>query len=171
MTAGDQAGSVSLPRGRETARGGPLARAIQREGHLLTAIIVLACVGVAVASYLVYIHYAKLNPLCLGGTHTHSSCLTVQSSSYAKLAGIPVAVLGLIGYILILASLAIRGDTGRVITFGIALSGFLFSMYLTYREIWTIKAICEWCVSSAIILTILTVLTAIRYLRGSPDTA
>ncbi len=169
MSVGDRAGSVSVPHGRERTGGNALSRAIQREGHLLTAIIVLSCIGVAVASYLVYIHYAKLNPLCLGGTHQHSSCITVQSSSYAKLAGVPVALLGLIGYILILASLAIPGDTGRVITFGIALSGFLFSMYLTYREIFTIKAICEWCVSSAAILTILTVLTAIRYLRGTPD--
>lgn len=144
----------------------PLSRAVEREGRILTAIIVLAVLGVGVATYLVYVHYAKLNPLCLGGTHTHSSCLTVQSSSYAKLAGIPVAVLGLIGYILILATLWLPGDAGRLVPFAIALGGFCFSLYLTYREIFTIKAICEWCVSSAILLTLLTILTAVRFLRA-----
>jgi uncharacterized membrane protein len=147
----------------------PVARGIEREGHLLTAIIVLAVLGVGVAGYLVYIHYAKLNPICLGGTHQHSSCLTVQSSSYAKLAGIPVAVLGLIGYIMILATLWLPGEAGRLVPFAIALTGFAFSLYLTYREIFTIKAICEWCVSSAVILTILTILTAVRFLR-TPET-
>jgi len=49
--------------------------------------------------------------------------------------------------------------------------GFLFSAYLTYREIFTIKAICQWCVSSAILMTILVILTGIRAVRvesGSP---
>lgn len=160
--AGDQ------PR-RITLVPGSLSRKIEREGRILAAIIVLAVLGVGVAGYLVYIHYAQISPLCLGGNHQHSSCLTVQSSSYAKLAGIPVALLGLIGYILILASLAIPDERGRVIGFAIALTGFGFSMYLTYREIFTIKAICEWCVSSAVLMTVLTVLTAVRFLRAEPD--
>jgi uncharacterized membrane protein len=148
-----------------------LSRSSERPGRLLTAIIALSVIGVGVASYLVYIHYAKVNPLCVGGHHGHSSCLTVQSSSYAKLAGIPVALLGLIGYIMILASLAIRTDSGRAIGFAIALTGFGFSLYLTYREIFTIKAICEWCVSSAILMMLLTILTAVRFLRSEPDSA
>jgi uncharacterized membrane protein len=146
-----------------------VSRSAQRPGRLVTAIIVLSVIGVGVAGYLVYIHYEKISPLCLGGHHGHSSCLTVQSSSYAKLAGIPVAVLGLIGYIGILASLAIRTDTGRAIGFAIALTGFGFSMYLTYREIFTIKSICEWCVSSAVLMTVLTVLTAWRFIRAEPE--
>jgi uncharacterized membrane protein len=163
QAAGDQPRHVSLVPRR-------LARKLEREGSILTAIIVVAVLGVGVAGYLVYIHYAKVSPLCLGGSHKHSSCITVQSSSYAKLAGIPVALLGLLGYILILASLAIPGESGRVSGFAIALTGFGFSMYLTYREIFTIKAICEWCVSSATLLTLLTILTAVRYLRGEPAT-
>jgi uncharacterized membrane protein len=99
--------------------------------------------------------------LCLSS----GGCETVQSSVYSKLAGVPVAVLGLAGYIVILLTLAIRNDLGRVIAFGTALIGFLFSMYLTYRELFTIKAICQWCVSSAVLMTLLTILTAIRALR------
>jgi uncharacterized membrane protein len=133
---------------------------------LTLAIIVVALLGILDAGYLVYVHYAKLSVLCLGGQHGHSSCETVQSSSYAKLGGVPVALLGLIGYIVLLASLRVRGEFGRIIGFGTALIGFGFSMYLTYREIFTIKAICEWCVGSATFMTILVILTAIRFLRG-----
>jgi uncharacterized membrane protein len=135
----------------------------------LTIVIGIICViGIAIAGYLVYIHYAKLSPLCLGGHHGQSSCETVQSSAYSKLSGVPVAVLGLAGYIVILLSLLIRGELGRAFGFGVALIGCGFSMYLTYRELFTIHAICEWCVSSAVLMTILMILTGIRFLRAEP---
>jgi uncharacterized membrane protein len=141
-------------------------RSLARPSWLTIAIIVLCLLGIGDAGYLVYVHYAKLTLLCVGGHGGQSSCETVQSSPYASLAGVPVALLGLIGYIAILASLAVPGDLGRVAGFGVALIGFGFSMYLTYREIFTIKAICEWCVGSAILMTLLVVLTGIRFLRG-----
>jgi uncharacterized membrane protein len=131
---------------------------------LMIAILVIALIGTGVASYLTYTHYQHVNVICSLG----SQCETVQHSQYAKLAGIPVAVLGLIGYLGILGSLAIRGELGRIAGFTIALIGFLFSMYLTYRELFTIKAICQWCVSSAVIMTLLMILTAIRALREEP---
>ena len=65
---------------------------------------------------------------------------------------------------LILGSLALRGETGRAAGFGLALFGFCFSMYLTYRELFTIHAICQWCVSSAVVMTIVVVLTLFRWL-------
>jgi uncharacterized membrane protein len=134
---------------------------------LRIAILVLSLIGVGIAGYLTYVHYEGLKVLCLSS----GGCETVQASSYAKLGGIPVAVLGLLGYIGILGSLAIRGELGRVAGFAIALIGFGFSMYLTYRELFTIKAICQWCVSSAVLMTILFVLTAIRVLREEPAPA
>ena len=79
-----------------------------------------------------------------------------------------MAVLGLVGYIGILGSLLVRGELGRIAGFAIALIGFGFSMYLTYRELFTIKAICQWCVSSAVLMTMLAILTAIRVLREEP---
>jgi uncharacterized membrane protein len=139
--------------------GVPVPDVVDR--RLLIAILVLSLIGIGVAGYLTYTHYEGLNVVCLSS----GGCETVQKSVYSKLAGVPVAVLGLAGYIGILLSLAIRNELGRIAGFGIALIGFLFSMYLTYREIFTIKAICQWCVSSAVLMTILTVLTAIRALR------
>ena len=86
----------------------------------------------------------------LGG---NGGCEKVQSSVYSKLAGIPVSVLGLAGYIAILASLFVPGENGRLAGAVFALSGFGFSVYLTYREVFSIKAICQWCVGSAVIMT------------------
>jgi uncharacterized membrane protein len=129
--------------------------------RLAIAILVVTLLGTADAVYLTYIHYAGLKPICnIGG-----GCEKVQSSAYSKLDGIPVAVLGLAGYIVILASLAYGRELGRAAAFGTALIGFGFSMYLTYREAFTIHAYCQWCLGSAAVMTILVVLTAIRYLR------
>jgi uncharacterized membrane protein len=135
--------------------------------RLRIAILVLSLIGIGVAGYLTYVHYEGLKVLCLSS----GGCETVQASKYAKLDGVPVALLGLLGYIGILGSLLVRGDLGRVAAFGIALTGFGFSMYLTYRELFTIKAICQWCVSSAVLMTVLLILTAIRVLRTEPAPA
>jgi uncharacterized membrane protein len=126
----------------------------------------VSLVGVAVATYLVYVHYAGIEPICAAGG---GGCEKVQTSDYSKLAGIPVAVLGLAGYLAILGSLFVRGDLGRMAGAAIALSGFGFSLYLTYREIWTIEAICQWCVGSAVLMTVLALLTVVRLVKAPPD--
>jgi uncharacterized membrane protein len=151
------------------AERGSGSRALRKVDPLYAAILVFATIGLLIAAYLTYEHYAGLKGLlCLGGHGGHSSCQTVQSSTWSRLAGIPVAVLGLVGYAVILGSLAIRGELGRAIAFGTALIGFGFSAYLTYREAHSIHAYCEWCLSSAAVMTILMVLTGIRFLRADP---
>jgi uncharacterized membrane protein len=142
-------------------------RGASTDRKLRIAILVLSLIGIGISGYLTYVHYEGLKVLCLSS----GGCETVQASRYAKLDGIPVALLGLIGYIGILGSLAIRNELGRIAGFAIALIGFGFSMYLTYRELFTIKAICQWCVSSAVIMTVLAVLTAIRAWRDEPTPA
>lgn len=131
--------------------------------------VVLAVIGVAVASYLTYVHYAGIKPACTAG----ESCTKVQTSVYSKLAGVPVALMGLLGYVAILGSLLVRqGEGSRFATATLTFVGFAFSAYLTYREIFTIHAICEWCASSAAILTVLTSLAIWQFLRGdSPRVA
>jgi uncharacterized membrane protein len=132
------------------------------ERRLQLATLVLGLAGLAVAGYLTYVHYAGLKPLCgLGG-----DCERVQTSQFADVAGIPVAVLGLSGYALILASLLVPGDLGRVGGATVALVGFGFSAYLTYREVFTIEGICTWCVASAVLMTVLAVVACLRVVRG-----
>lgn len=149
---------------RSEAQTGAAAPAQRTDRRLRLAILILSLIGIGVAGYLTYVHYEGLKVLCLSS----GGCETVQASRYAKLDGVPVALLGLLGYIGILGSLAVRGEMGRIAAFAIALIGFGFSMYLTYRELFTIKAICQWCVSSAVIMTVLAILTAIRAVRYEP---
>ena len=125
-------------------------------------IAVLAVLGLGIAGYLTYVHYAGIHVLCAAS----GGCETVQTSSYAKLAGIPVPVLGLIGYVGILVALLVPGDPGRLATAGIALVGFGFSLYLTYLELFVINAICQWCVGSAVLMTVIAVLAVIRLVRA-----
>jgi len=128
------------------------------------AIGVICLLGIGVATYLTYVHYAGLKPLCLNS----GGCETVQSSRYAIFLGIPVPVLGLAGYIGILGSLAIPGDIGRGLGALLAVFGFGFSMYLTSLELFRIHAICQWCVSSAVLMTLLAILTVWRLWRYQP---
>ena len=124
------------------------------------AIAALALAGTGVAAYLAYVHYAGVAPVCVAG----GGCETVQSSPYADLAGIPVAVAGLAVYLSILASLRLGGDAGRFVCAVLALGGLGFSAYLTYVELFVIHAVCPWCVASALIMAALAVLAAARLL-------
>ena len=136
------------------------------ERRLRIAAAVLALAGLGVAGYLTWVHYADLEAICAGGS---GGCERVQNSDYADLAGVPVALLGLIGYGAILASLALPGDLGRFSGAVLALAGFGFSAWLTYVELFEIDAICPWCVASAVIRTALAVVTSLRFGRtGAP---
>ncbi len=129
--------------------------------RLRGAIALLGLIGVGIAGYLTWVHYAGDRPLCLAG----GGCEKVQTSEWAKLAGVPVALIGLIGYLAILGSLLVRGEAGKLLGAGLALIGFAFSAYLTYRELFTIDAICQWCVASAVVMTLIAITAVWRLLR------
>jgi uncharacterized membrane protein len=76
----------------------------------------------------------------------------LQASRYATVLGVPVAVLGFVGYTGLLASAVLRGEVGVNLGFLIALVGTLFSAYITYLEVFVIHAICQWCLASAAIM-------------------
>lgn len=135
------------------------------DGRLRLAIGLLALAGVGIAGYLTWVHYAGDEPLCLAS----GGCEKVQNSEWAKLAGVPVALIGLIGYVAILAALAIPGELGKLLVAGMSLVGFAFSAYLTYRELFTIEAICQWCVASAVVMTVIAGLSVWRLLRIEPS--
>lgn len=134
----------------------------QRPGWLEWLTPILTLVGMVVAGYLTYVETQSVEAVC----GPIGDCNAVQSSSYATLFGIlPVGVLGLIGYAAILIAWILqrlRGDSvadyGSLAIFAMTLFGTLFSIYLTYLEVFVIKAVCMWCVSSAVLMTILLLL-------------
>src|SRR5436189_5629625 len=121
------------------------------ERNLRIAAAVLAILGVGVATYIVIADSGGGAPKCLAGG---SGCETVADSHYSHLAGINVAVFGIFGYVLLLAAALVPGDVGRFGGFLTALIGFGFSAYLTYLELFVIDAICQWCVASAVLMTL-----------------
>lgn len=133
--------------------------------RLRPAGLALALAGLGVAVYLTYVHYRGIESICA----ISHGCEVVQNSEYSKLLGVPVALLGLLGYVGILGALIVDGEPGRLAAVCFAWVGLAFSGYLTYRELFTIDAICIWCVTSAVILALLAVLTAIRFLHADPE--
>ncbi len=135
---------------------------------LRTTLTTLTMAGLGIAGYLTYVHYAGIKPVCTAG----GSCEKVQTSVYSELAGVPVALIGLLGYVSILGLLiGPEHETSRCATMALTLVGFAFSAYLTYRELYSIHAICEWCASSAVVLTVMAPLSVWRFLRGEPAAA
>jgi uncharacterized membrane protein len=122
------------------------------------AIAALAVLGLGISAYLTWVHYAGIEPVC----SSISNCERVQSSDYAELAGIPVAVLGVVGYAALLVSL--RGPVE--FTALLAYVALLFSAYLTWAELFQIDAICQWCVASAIASLAIAVLVTLVALRA-----
>ena len=127
---------------------------------LIPLVVVL---GIGVAGYLTYIETTSAQAVC----GPVGDCNAVQNSSYARALGIiPVGILGLLGYAAILiAWIVYRVGEDRWVDYaslsmlGMALFGTLYSIYLTYIEIWVIEAVCMWCLSSAVLITLLMLLS------------
>lgn len=130
------------------------------------AIGILAAIGLAIAGYLTYVHYAGVDAQCVVG----HGCERVQRSRWATLQGVPVAAIGLGGYLAIVASLALAGEPGRLAGALLALVGAGFSAYLTYLELFEIHAICPWCVASAALMAAIAALSVLRLARGGAET-
>ena len=138
-------------------QGKPLAAF---KGWLDLAIPILALIGLGVALYLTYVETTQALAIC----GPVGDCNTVQSSSYAKLFGFfPVGLLGALGFAAMLAAWGWqhwRSDRLAKLAgpalFGMALFGTVFSIYLTYLELFVIHAVCIWCLTSAVIMALLT---------------
>ena len=133
------------------------------EGRLRAAAAVLSVLGIAVAGYLTYVHYAELKPFCVGGG---GGCEKVQSSDQAELVGVPVALLGLLAYVVLLVTALLPGEIARMIAALTALVGFGFSVYLTIESVTVIEATCQWCLASLAIMTCLAAVNTARLIRA-----
>jgi uncharacterized membrane protein len=144
----------------------PSVRAKRQYSTPRLTLLALAAVGVLISAYLTWTHFAGLTPVCTG---SGEGCKTVQSSRYASVLGIPVALLGLVAYGGLIFSTILWRETGIYLGFLISLVGTLFSAYLTYLEIFVIGALCQWCLASAAIMVaalVCTTLAALPLLRG-----
>ena len=152
----------------------PASGASQKWRNL--ALPALAFVGLGVAGYLTYVETQMVQAAC----GPVGDCNAVQTSSYARLFGVlPLGVLGLIGYAAILVGWTwnrLRHDRlsqlAPTAVFGMALFGTLFSIYLTYVELFILRAVCIWCVMSAVVMTLLLLFSLdpmLRSLMGMPD--
>ena len=129
--------------------------------------IALTVLGLLVSIYMTIYKLTNNNGMCLGS----GDCSTVNASSYAEIYGIPVAVFGVLGYAAILATHLFENrhqllqQNGTLMVFGMALTGFLFTLWLIYAEIFLIKAFCPFCVTSQTAMTIIFILSIIRLVR------
>jgi len=128
---------------------------------LRIAIGVLAIAGISIAGYLTYARYAHVELICSTG-----GCETVQRSRYSVVAGVPVAVLGLIGFVVLLATAALPQGWAAAAGAATALAGLVFAVYLLVLQLFVIDAVCQWCVASDVAVALIAVLAALR-LRGA----
>jgi len=136
----------------------------------------LAVIGLAVAVYLSYVEVSEMNAVC----GPVGNCNAVQNSPYAKLFGIlPIAVMGMGGYIAILAVWLFQQfgpaplqRQARLVLWGLGIFSVLFSSYLTFLEPFVIGATCAFCLTSAVVLVIIlwvSILPARKALRKIGD--
>ncbi|MFQ5577132.1 MAG: vitamin K epoxide reductase family protein [Anaerolineae bacterium] len=133
----------------------------------------LALAGLGISIYLAYVEVTHAEAVC----GPIGNCNLVQSSDYARFMGVPVAALGIINYVaigLMWAGLRFAGpQTARLSSLGLlglTLFGLLFSIYLTWVEIFILHAICIYCITSAVIATGL-MLAVVLPLTGMPAPA
>jgi uncharacterized membrane protein len=116
---------------------------------------VLSLVGLFVSAYLYLYKIGRIGTLACGS----GGCETVQTSVWSRFAGVEVSLIGIVGYALLFAvalvglrpEQAARRWPGQLLA-GLAAGGVLFTIYLTYVELFVIHAICRWCVGSAVII-------------------
>jgi len=136
------------------------------------AMVLLSLLGLLVSLYMLAYALGLTGPVICGV----GDCEAVQSSPYAKIGPVPVAGLGVAGY-LTLMILGFRGlqpssRDSRLLPALLLVGGVVglaFSAYLTYLEAFVIHAWCQWCVSSAIImlLAFVAILPELKRLGGS----
>lgn len=134
--------------------------------------LILIVAGIGIASYLTYVKLFDVKPYCAG----LGNCDAVQTSPYAELLGVPVAIWGLLSYLALLVLFVVKrldwrglGHLARQATFLGTLVGVLYSAYLTYLELFVINEICPWCVASAIVMTALFALAVVDVFAADED--
>lgn len=126
--------------------------------------IALAAIGLIDSAYLTWLKLADATAACAG----IGDCQSVNNSRFASVGGVPIALLGALSYGAILALLfadQARPEwrmASRVAMFGLTLTGTLYSAYLSYVEVAVLRAVCPFCVVSAVVMTLLLGISVLR---------
>jgi len=137
------------------------------EKRLSQLAIILTIIGLLVSIYMTIFKITNNAKMCIGS----HGCSVVNSSRYAEVNGIPVAVLGVVGYAAILAVLLLERrpgffrQNGTLLFFGLSLTGFLFTLYLIFVEVALIKAYCPFCITSQAAMTLIFIISVIRLVK------
>ncbi len=135
---------------------------------LYRASLALVIVGLLVSIYMTIYKVTSNNSMCLGS----GDCSTVNASRYSEMNGVPVAVVGIFGYAAILGVLLFENrnsffrQNSTLMIFGMALTGFIFTVWLVYVELVLLKAICPFCVTSQVAMTIIFIISVIRLVKN-----
>jgi uncharacterized membrane protein len=138
---------------------------------LYRVLVISGLIGLIDSVYLTYIKLTNATASCAG----IGDCDAVNSSQYAEIAGIPIALLGAGAYLMMLVLLYLERRSLRwrdqvpLLLFVLTLIGVLYSAYLTYVEIAILHAICPYCVLSAVILVIMLTISVYRFVKGVPE--
>lgn len=136
------------------------------ERSLRAGAALLALAGAAISAYLLAVRQTGSTLACATG-----GCDTVQASRYAELAGLPVAGLGLVAYLVLLGAAIARGELARTIQAVVALAAVGFSGYLVFVQLHVVGAVCDWCLASDVVLTGIAALAIARLRLGAPPSS
>ncbi|SRR6266498_2919515 len=137
------------------------------EKRLSQLAIALTMIGLLVSIYMTIYKITLNDSMCIGS----GGCKAVNESPYAEVNGIPVALIGVGGYLAILAVLLLEPrinflqQNGTMIFFGLSLVGFLFTLYLIFVEVALLKKYCPFCITSQTAMTIIFILSVIRVVK------
>ncbi|MBI5669347.1 MAG: vitamin K epoxide reductase family protein [Chloroflexi bacterium] len=156
---------TSVPKTQATTQS-----AAEPRDWLHTLSLLLVVVGIVISGYLSYTKLTNVSVICAEGESFN--CDAVTSSVYGKVAGIPVAYLGLAAYLFIGALLLLERrvtfvqEYGIMLLFGVTLFGFIYSMFLVYVQAAILKSFCVWCLGHEVVMTLLFVLSSLRLYRS-----
>ena len=135
---------------------------------LYRASLALVVIGLLVSIYMTIYKLTSNDSMCLGS----GDCSTVNASIYSEVNNIPVAAIGILGYLAILGVLFFENrnsffrQNGTLMIFGMALTGFIFTVWLIYVEVALLKAICPFCVTSQVAMTLIFIMAVIRLIKN-----
>ncbi len=127
--------------------------------------LVASIIGLLVSVYLVIVKYSPALLYCTPGL---GDCQGVQNSRWSTMWGIPIALFGALAYLTLIGCYLFENlnrftkKYAFYVIFGVSIFGFLYSLFLTWLELFVIHAVCQWCLISAVCMTLIFITTVVQ---------